>query len=360
MATQRHKTNMNHMRSEATSFEQGGGGNNWMKLVEGKNVIRILPPWSEEGKVFQRVGFHRPPGKMTEKVTCPNFTFEEKGKCTICKRRKKVFDQQGKDAARLYAPQKRAYLNVLDMKKADGQVYVLEVGPMIMNPILNFMAEEASDDLVDPNKGFNILITRKNEAGFTKYDVMVKPRPFDLEEKGYDVEDILKNLVDLSALVKESDPDEMQDILDTIDEKVFGDEGGAPKDDDDDDDAEEEKPRKKKAAPSDDDDDDEPAPKKKAAPADDDDDEPRPKKKAAPADDDDDEPTPKKKAKAAEPEDDDDEPAPKSKMKRKAADEDDEDAPAPKKKAKKLDDDDDLDDVDDVDTDFDADQDIPW
>ena len=228
---QRFKTNMNALKNEQSNFEQGGG-NNWMKLVDGKNIIRILPPWSEEGMFFKKVGFHRPPGRIAEKVTCPNFTSGGET-CPICKKGRQVFQKQGKDVSKHYLVQKRAYLNVLDMKKADGVVYILECGPSILNPILNFMSETDSDDLVDPNKGFNILINRKNDGGFTKYEPMVMPKVYDLAAHNYNVDDILNNLNDLNQLIKNPEPDDFYDILDAINTKALGGEEG-PMDDDDD------------------------------------------------------------------------------------------------------------------------------
>ena len=228
---QRFKTNMNALKNEQSNFEQGGG-NNWMKLVDGKNVIRILPPWSEEGSIFRRVGFHRPPGRISEKVVCPNFTTGGET-CPICKKGRQVFQKHGKDVSKHYLVQKRAYLNVLDMKKADGVPYILECGPSILNPILNFMSETDSDDLVDPNKGFNILINRKNDGGFTKYEPMVMPKVYDLAAHGYDVDTILGNLNNLDQLIKQPEPDDFYDILDAINTKALGGEEG-PTDDDDD------------------------------------------------------------------------------------------------------------------------------
>ena len=220
---------MNHMRQEASNFEQNGGGDiNWMKLVDGKNIIRILPPWSEEGRFFQRVGFHRSPNSYSDKALCVNFTFG-RNNCHICKKGRSIIEQHGKDVAKPYWPGKRAYLNVLDMKAGDGIVRVLEVGPQILNPILNYIAELDCDDLIDPDKGFNILLTRKKEGSFTKYEVMVIPKPSNLTQLGYNVDAILEGLVDLSKLTKEPEDDKVLEILDGINSKVF--EGGETQED---------------------------------------------------------------------------------------------------------------------------------
>ena len=210
---------MDNLRTEVSNFEQGAGAD-FAKLVEGRNIFRFLPPWSSEGKFFQRVGFHMPPGTYKDKVVCPNFTFKEDS-CPICKKSKSVYDQLGKDAAQPYWPKKRAYINVFDMKAGDGAVKVLEVGPTILNPILNFMAEENSDDLLDPNIGFNIMIRRYKEANFTKYETMIKPGVYDLEKHGYDLNALYDGLKDLSKMVKIPEPDDFYDILDAINSVTF-------------------------------------------------------------------------------------------------------------------------------------------
>lgn len=325
----RFKTNMNKLKSDLSSFESGGGGANWFKLVDGKQVIRLMPPWSEEGVFYKKVGYHRPPGRSeaNKKVVCPNYTYGEKDACPICKARAKVFKDLGKDAARPYAIQKRALVNVLDMKKADGVVYVLDAAASIMNPILNFMAEEDSDQILDPNKGYNVLVVRKNDGGFTKYEVMIKPGEFDLEAKGYDVDDILENLNDLDSFVKEPDPDDFSEILEALNANAYGEDEAEVGIDDDDDDTPAPKSAKKKLQSKkvvDDDDDEE----EEEAPA------PKAKKKAKPVaavEDDEEE----------EGEEEEDEPAPKPAAKKKAKpvvvedeEEEEDDEPAPKAKAK--------------------------
>lgn len=372
---QRFKTNMNKLRADTSSFDTGGGGADFLKMTDGKHLLRILPTWKEDGLFYQKVGFHRPPGRdqVSKKVICPDYTFGKKGTCPICKAKQRVYKQLGKDAAKDYAFQKRAYLNVLDMKAGDGQVKVFEAPATVMNPILNFMAEEDSDQLVDLNEGFNILITRKKDGGFTKYEVMVKPGQFDLEAKGFDVDNILESLVHLDKFVTPPEADDFQEILDMLNDATFGEGGG---DDEGEEHADDDPPPKKlkstkvQAAAQDDDDQDDPPPKalkKKAAPVVDEDDEdepaPPPKKKAAPApveedddaDEDDDEPAPPPKKAAPTP------------LKKKAApapvedDEDDEPAP-PKKKSKPAPvEDDDLDSLEDFDgAGFDENEEIPF
>lgn len=243
----KHKVNKRSVERGASSFD-GGGGRNFMKLSEGKNVIRILPPWSEAGEIFQQVGFHAPPKKFADKIICTNFTFEGKEgdypDCPICAKGLAVFKKHGKDAAKKYWPQKRAYMNVLDMKAKDGVVKIMEAGSTIMTPILNYLSELEDDDwdaLLDYEVGQNILIKRYKESNFTKYNVMVMPKPYNLAKNGFDIDDIAENLHDLSALVKVPDQEEVLDLLAELNEY---------EDNDEDDEVVEEKPKTRKAVPA--------------------------------------------------------------------------------------------------------------
>jgi hypothetical protein len=210
---------MGIVRKAQTSFENSGS-KNYMKLNEGSNIVRVLPPWSDRGDFFIKVGYHRLPNRIADKVVCPNFTFEQDD-CPICKRGRQIYNKYGKDASKIFMPQKRALLNVLDMKKADGVVYVMDCGSSIINPILNFMNEMNDDSLLDPEQGFNVSIKRRNESGFTKYDVMVMPKPYGLSANGYDVNNILSNLNDLATMIQTPEPDDFYDILDGLNQKAM-------------------------------------------------------------------------------------------------------------------------------------------
>jgi len=335
--TRRFKTNMAAMKQDQSSFETGGGGGGFYKMTDGKHLLRILPPWSEAGMFYQKVGFHRPPGRdapASEKVICPDYTFGTKGECPICKAKKRVYDQLGKEAAKAYNYQKRAYINVLNMRAnedgtIDDTVYILEAPATLMNPLLNFMAEENSDQLVDPDKGFNVVVKRYKDKGFTKYDVMVKPGEVSLADRGFDVDEVLDNLNDLGSRVEKPAPDDFTEILDKLNETTFGDGGGQGMGQaDDDDDTADAQPARR-------------APPQSARVA-------GKAARQAPPDDDDDAPAPAarppKRAPAAQQDDDDDgdaAPAPARQTRpaaRQAApvDDDGDDAPAPQQQRRPL------------------------
>ena len=105
------------------------------------------------------------------------------------------------------------------MKKADGKVQILDAPSTIINYLLNFLAEEQSDELVDLNAGYNVAIKRyKGANGFTEYEVIVRPKAFDLEANNYDVDHILGSLIDLERQVKTPSEQDVDACLSLIQE----------------------------------------------------------------------------------------------------------------------------------------------
>ncbi len=292
----RHKVNMDSIKAGQEELAYSGG-RNYHKLVDGKNVIRVLPPYSEAGRFYKIIGTHRATW-AGDKVTCPNITFGRKD-CPICKRGEKLAKAYGKDAAKAYLPKKTALINVLDMQKADGVVRVLECAPTIINPILNYMSEVESDELVDPEEGQNVTILKKKKGKKTEYEIIVRPKPYDLKANNYDIDAILESLYNLDDFPRESNSDDLYEMLDEIQEAA--ERGG---DDDD------ERPRGGKRSSRRDDDDDDERPAKRSSRRDDDEDEERPAKasKRRAEEDDEEEERPRKASRPparAEAEDDD-------------------------------------------------------
>lgn len=320
----RHKVNMESIKEGQEELAYTGG-RNYHKLVDGKNVLRVLPPYSDAGRFYKIIGTHRATW-AGDKVTCPNITFGRKD-CPICKRGEKLAKAYGKDAAKVYLPKKTALINVLDMQKADGVVRVLECAPTIINPILNYMSEVESDELVDPEEGQNVTILKKKKGKKTEYEIIVRPKPYDLKANNYDIDAILESLSNLDDFPRESSSDDLYEMLDEIQEAA---ERGGDDDEDRprgskrsasrrDDDDEEERPKTKRR-----DDDEEEERPSKAKSRDEDEDDERPAKRSSRRDDDEDEPKPAPNARAApvehdEPEEEEEEEEPVRKPAAKAA-----------------------------------------
>lgn len=223
MTRQRFQTNMNAIETDQNSFRYSNS--EFYQLSDGTHTLRILPAYSEAGKFYQKYGVHMPPGRgdLSKKVVCMDFTFDQHGQCAICAMGEQVRMQDGKDAAKNYKYKKKAYLNVLDMKKRDGKVYILDAPSSVMDYILNFLAEEKNDDLIDPNIGYNVRIRRYKAAnGFTEYEVQIVPKPCDLDQElaadgqPLDVDGILASLIDLENQVKVPTEQQVDECLSLV------------------------------------------------------------------------------------------------------------------------------------------------
>lgn len=212
----RFKTNADLIEQAKHDIEeaQAGRGNvKYYKSRDGKNLIRILPPYSEEGKFYHKIGSHRIAGGMNkeDRIVCPRVTWNEP--CPVCARGKKVMTARGKDAAKFYMPEIRFVVNILDLQAADGLVYSAEFGNSIMGPMLDFLAEMDADTVLDLQSGYNYMFTKSGSGKKTRYkSAMFLPKPFDLVAKGYSEDDIYAGMNDLSKVPWKSNEEEMSDF----------------------------------------------------------------------------------------------------------------------------------------------------
>ena len=240
-----------------------GSGKFW-KPKEGKNVIRILPPWNDEGLFYLEATLHYGFESEGKKKAYPCLG---RGKCPICQYASQLSEGSSEDmklAKRIQAKTKY-YANIFDRKTE--KVSIWGFSRKTLGSILGFMADkEDGADITDPEEGHDVIVMRTG-TGFndTKYEIRIRPRDSE-------VEDYEEGMFNLSEEVLEEAS--ARDLKDAIKESF-----GESSDDDDDDD--DDKPKKKKKHRDDDDDDDDNG-------DDDDDDDDKPKKKKKHRDDDDD------------------------------------------------------------------------
>lgn len=126
--------------------------NGWLKLDQGEHMLRLLPPFAEDGVPFRKRVFHQP---MTDKngrkasVTCLDFIYTagiktnkldekdfnswKKYGCPACKFGEKLKNNGSEERAKYFRPQTQYTFNVLNRK--DGQVYKWSTGVRIFNAI---------------------------------------------------------------------------------------------------------------------------------------------------------------------------------------------------------------------------------
>lgn len=270
------------------------GGGNFFKAKEGKNIIRILPPYSDSGKFFFKAtlfnGFKNA-GKFTAiPVDGPAGAYISKKLNELASE-----GEEGAKLSRRYGARTKYFMNIIE--RDSGAVKIWGVSEKIMKQLKAFYLDEVDGGALDhPTTGRDVIIERSGKGMSTSYEIRFRPRQTPALEAGQDVPE----LFDLEEeVIHEFTLAEAKDIW----TETFSGEDEAPKKartEDDDDDA------------ADDDDDQDDAPKStgnRRRNRDEDEEEPLAKKSRKSGDDDDDldEEAPRKSRRAKE---DDEEPKP--------------------------------------------------
>ena len=248
------------------------GTGSFFKAKEGKNTIRILPPWSKAGLWYKEgvihYGFKSDSGKDRGYACLKQFGKE----CPICEKREELIKQgpEGKELADKLRGRNKFYANVLDYKT--GKAMIWGFSAKILGVLLSYCSDPDFGDISNPETGFDVVVERTGTGPLdTRYEVRCRPKASEIEVEGW--EDGIKNLDE--EVIEETDEDKLREVVeakygDTLPKK--GAEKKKDEDDDDDDDEDEDDDKKKKKKSSDDDDDEDEKPKKKKKSDDDDED----------------------------------------------------------------------------------------
>jgi hypothetical protein len=206
---------------EFTDQQQEGGGNAYMKLVVGRNVVRILPAGPDGTSPFHRVWQHfltKADGSMVA-FECPWRGKSREGRqpCPVCEEANRL-DKSGnpldRDAARKLWPSRRAYANVVDRLDPDAGVKILAVGKMIYEELLGIAKDEdAGGDFSDPIGGFDIVIGRVGTGQTdTRYSTKAARDNTPLAESDEAIEELLDQRHNLVQAVRALSFDEMLEL----------------------------------------------------------------------------------------------------------------------------------------------------
>ena len=295
-------------------LEQIGSGT-FFKPKEGKNIIRILPPWSKAGLWYKEATLHYGLAVDGKDRAVPCLKMFDKD-CPVCAKREEFMEGSGEDKklADKLRPRTKFYANILD--RATNQVKIWGFSQKTLGVLLSYASDPDYGDISDPESGFDLVVDRTGTTMTdTRYNIRVKPKPSEV-----DMDSLELHNLDLET-VEEMEEEDLEEIVISNFGKVKKSKKDDDEEDEDEEDEEEDEPKKKKKSSDEDDEDDE-----------DEDEEPKKKKKSSKddeddEDDDDEEDEPKKKKKKVKSEDDeeDEEDSPKKKKKSKDDEEDDED-----------------------------------
>lgn len=192
------KPNMALVRQQMKKLKTKRGGT-W-RPEKGKNIIRILPPWSEEGYWYKDALRHYVPGKGKTgegKGVIP-CSANDGSRCAICDMRTKLGESAKPSRQKMadeLKPSREYYVNLVDMNNADAGVQVGRLAESVINKLLEYMLEPEWGDFTDPHEGYNVILTRTGEGLKTQYDVRLSKTSTPLKTKRW-----LRKLQDLDKL----------------------------------------------------------------------------------------------------------------------------------------------------------------
>lgn len=269
------------------------GGGNFLKLKEGKNVIRILPPFDDSGLWFYESYLHYgfKSGGKTVALPCTG------DGCLVCKKLNELASEgaEGSKLARRYGTRTKFYANVLDRDNGNA-LRIWGFSKKVLQALKSYwMDVDDGCEFDDPINGRDIIVERSGKGLETRYEVRIRPKSTPAIEDGEEAPELF-NIPE--EVEKEFTKEEIKEIW----AETFDGVEPSEKSSEDSDVEDDEEPVKasKKAVKEDDDDEEEETHKKKSSDDDDDEDEEEetPKNKKASDEDEEEEEKPKAKSKA--------------------------------------------------------------
>jgi hypothetical protein len=152
-------------KQAAQEREEAVAPSDFMKLVEGRNVIRILPPKAGENSPFKIVRQHfikMPGGANPVVFVCPRHHGGER--CPACEesaRYRATGLKVDRDKAWELSPKLRVFANVIDRKDEAAGPKLLGFGKTIFDELTALRSDEdAGGDYTNATEGFDVIIER--------------------------------------------------------------------------------------------------------------------------------------------------------------------------------------------------------
>ena len=212
--------------------KSSGGGDfldKFLRLNEGTNLVRILPPTDDTMGFFAETAIHRvEDGGNTKNIHCravstPNHDSEP---CPLCNFVSDLWNRHralklpkgekskfGNLASKIKATS-RYYINALE--RESGEVKILSVGTLVFNMILNTFCDEDYGDITDVNNGhdYKIVKTMTEDGKWPRYnDSQPRPKPSALADSDKEIQEILGKSHDIHSLVKFPNFDDVQLVV---------------------------------------------------------------------------------------------------------------------------------------------------
>jgi len=223
----------------------------FLKLKSGKNRVRVMPPWTDEGvNAFQwwrEVWTHwgiGPDDDNKKTLACPKKTPPGGGECPVCdevERLRATGDPADLELAKSMRARMRLFVNAIDLEDPEWtqenvdemigggveenrlpdvgapKIQVFGFGSMIFKELLDYYNDEI--DMTDLEEGYNVIITKEGKDLNTKYRVRLEkntseaPVPDDDPTlHNLDMVQQVKSAAEIIAIMEGVDPEEAKKL----------------------------------------------------------------------------------------------------------------------------------------------------
>ena len=181
--------------------EEDMGSRKYWVPTEGKNIIRILPPWNDKGLFYFTGVLHYGFSHDGRDRAYPCLLSLGESDCPVCDLVETLKDSTALDDKKLakrMQPKTKHYLNILDKKRKSKSVQIYGCGSGILRRLCGYLSDPDWGDITDPEEGYDVVLERKGSGFETRYEVRLRPKPTPIG-----VEDWIGKLHDLSSEVIE-------------------------------------------------------------------------------------------------------------------------------------------------------------
>lgn len=174
------KLNMEAIQAAKARLERQGSGLAFDKLINGKNVRRILWPKGDKDLCYSEGYIHFGLGEDGKTSMVCRKTNDSKAHCPVCEYISQLQmskDKNDKKLADAIKARKRVYLNVIDRDSDSDhdELKVLPVGLTVQKQIVGILCDPDYGDITDPVEGRDVTIKRTGQGLNTEYSVLPKP-----------------------------------------------------------------------------------------------------------------------------------------------------------------------------------------
>jgi len=215
------KTNVGRAQEELDRIKRSERGR-W-KPKDGDNLIRIMPPWSEDvDTFFVQGGSHFNVGPQGKIFSCPQQA-DNSAECFLCDlvERLDAGDEADREEAKDLKVRRSWMVNVVDLKDPDAGVRVWAAGVKAFKQLLEYIEDADYGDVTDPNEGYDVKVTKSGKGMNTEYNVRCAKNP-----TKFKYPDLLDGLTDLESFLTYESADAMEAAFNGVDAPDEGEEVG--------------------------------------------------------------------------------------------------------------------------------------